>query len=89
LYRIAQEAVNNALRHSKAKDITIRLVDDTGRLMLAVIDNGRGGARTAPNGTGMGLRVMKYRADLIGASLEVESVPRKGTRVLCTMARPA
>jgi two-component system, NarL family, sensor histidine kinase NreB len=89
LYRIAQEAVGNALRHSHAKDITIRLTSGGDRLFLEVSDNGRGGAHASPNGTGMGLRVMKYRADLIGASLEVESPPRKGTRISCTVAMPA
>ena len=89
LYRIAQEAVSNALRHSEAKEITIRLARGGGRLVLTVSDDGRGGVRTLSNGSGMGLRVMKYRADLLGATLELDSPPRKGTRITCTMATAA
>jgi signal transduction histidine kinase len=79
--------VGNALKHSRAKQIRIRLANAGDRLTLSVNDNGRGGARTQANDTGMGLRVMKYRADLIGASLEVDSAPRRGTRVTCIVAK--
>src|SRR5262245_58265443 len=89
LYRIAQEAVNNALKHSKAKEICVSLTNGKDRLTLTVSDNGQGGARTLSNGTGMGLRVMKYRADLIGASLEVDSTPHKGTRITCIVGKAA
>lgn len=83
----SQEAVNNALKHSRAKEIRISLANSRDWLTLSVSDNGRGGARAQANGTGMGLRVMKYRADLIGVSLEVDSAPRRGTRVTCTVAK--
>ena len=89
LYRIAQEAVGNALKHSRAREIRVRLEDNRDRLTLTVCDNGRGAARTTGNGTGMGLRVMKYRADLIGASLDVDSAPRRGTRVTCAVRKPS
>ena len=89
LYRIAQEAVNNALKHSQAKEITISLEDTQDRLTLTVSDNGRGAAKTSAAGTGMGLRVMKYRADLIGALLDVDSAPRRGTRVTCAVRKSA
>jgi len=87
LFRIAQEAVNNALKHSRAKEIRVSLVNCEDRLTLTVSDNGRGAAHISANGTGIGLRVMKYRADLIGASLEVESAPRRGTRVACAIGK--
>lgn len=83
LYRIAQEAVGNALKHSRATGISIELSNRKDRLMLTVTDNGEGGANLQRAENGMGLRVMKYRADLIGASLEIHSSPKKGTRVTC------
>lgn len=89
LYRIAQEAVNNALKHSQARGIHVSL-EDTGELLtLTVRDNGRGAAKASAQGTGMGLRVMKYRADLIGAKLDVDSAPRRGTCVTCAVCKPA
>jgi len=82
VYRIAQEAVHNALKHGRAREIQIQLANEQG-LVLSVSDDGRGGAQI--EGTGMGLRLMKYRAGLIGATLEVHSAARRGTRVVCTL----
>jgi len=87
LYRIAQEAVANALKHSRADSVRVKLDDNKDSLTLMVSDNGRGTPKTTSNGTGMGLRVMKYRADLIGASLDVDSAPRRGTRIICTVRK--
>lgn len=81
LYRIAQEAVNNALKHAQADRITIRLVQNDGRLLLEVKDNGRGLPETRPAGVGLGL--MRHRAGLIGAKLTIESKPRGGVTVTC------
>ncbi len=89
LYRIAQEAVNNALKHSQAGEILLNLEDTGDLLTLTVRDNGRGAAKSPASGTGMGLRVMKYRADLIGAKLDLDSAPRRGTRVTCAVRKPA
>jgi len=89
LYRIAQEAVNNALKHSQAREIHVNLEDTGDLLTLTVRDNGRGAAKSPARGTGMGLRVMKYRADLIGAKLDLDSAPRRGTRVTCAVRKPA
>ena len=87
LYRIAQEAVNNALKHGKARIIAITLEDDAeGGLQLSVSDNGQG-FDLHSRAEGLGLRAMRYRADLIGASLKIDSTPRKGTRVTCTLPR--
>ena len=83
LYRIAQEAVNNAAKHSGARKITIALdmIDDYFRLTIA--DDGMGMA-PAPNGSrGMGLHTMRYRAQSLGGELKIESRPGKGTIISC------
>lgn len=85
LYRIAQEAVNNALKHSKTKKIEISLAQSKKQLVLIIRDNGRGFTHPALNHDGMGLRVMRYRAGLIKASLEIVAAPSKGTCVTCTL----
>jgi two-component system, chemotaxis family, CheB/CheR fusion protein len=83
LYRIAQEAVTNALKHADAHTISVRLVAEAGTTILSIADDGRGGA--APEGQGMGMRIMRYRAQSIGASLTVESAAHAGTVVTCLL----
>lgn len=87
VYRIAQEAVNNAVKHSKAPTIHIHLTQRFGRIILTVRDSGVGFTPQAGSSGGMGQRIMKYRADLIGATLKVESVCGKGTTVMCSLPR--
>lgn len=87
-YRIAQEAMNNALKHGRPKTIHVSLKREKGLLELKVSDDGRGFSLAAPKGGGMGMHAMKYRAGLIGASLDIDSAPRKGTRVTCTIFKP-
>lgn len=87
LYRIAQEAVNNALKHGQPKQIRISLGDLGESIELRVEDNGRGFTPPAPGSNGMGLRVMQYRAGLIGATLEFDSAPRQGVLVTCTVRK--
>ncbi|MBI3418110.1 MAG: PAS domain S-box protein [Verrucomicrobia bacterium] len=87
LYRIAQEAVNNALKHGKAKKIRLSLADHGDRVELKVDDDGRGFPMPASRGNGIGLRVMQYRADLIGAALEFDSVPRQGVAITCSLRK--
>jgi len=83
LFRIAQEAVNNAVAHGKAKRIEIRLVAKGGEGLLTVLDNGVGiPKRPRPKG-GTGLHNMAYRARLIGGRIEVRRRSRGGTTVLC------
>lgn len=89
LYRIAQEAVNNALKHSRAKLITITLVKRKGKLSLSVKDNGCGLPKTSGKGAGMGLRLLEYRAGLIDAEFSIVSVVDTGTEINCTVARVA
>ncbi|MBL9166754.1 MAG: PAS domain S-box protein [Verrucomicrobiales bacterium] len=85
LYRIAQEALNNALKHSRASRIILSLHEDQDRWILSISDNGRGLPSRRKKEPGLGLRLMKYRAQVIGATLEVASEPRKGLRVTCTL----
>ena len=84
LYRIAQEAVANAARHSGARSIQIHLSRSGARLELAVTDDGRG---MPPNDvkSGLGLATMQHRAHLIGANLEFTSNRGSGVRVACTL----
>jgi PAS domain S-box-containing protein len=85
LYRIAQEAVNNAVRHSRASEITIRLSNQKDTFRLAIVDNGKGLPQPEPSGPGMGLHIMKHRASVIGGQLELTSQPGKGVTVSCTV----
>jgi signal transduction histidine kinase len=85
MYRIAQEAVNNAVKHSKAKTIRIGLSQRCGRIILTVRDTGVGYFRKPDTSTGMGQRIMKHRADTIGATLTVTGVRGKGTMVTCEL----
>ena len=83
LYRIAQEAISNAVRHGHAKQVTISLGQVATRGELKVTDDGQGFSAEGAVTSGMGLRIMKYRAAMIGASLEVRSAPGQGTTVAC------
>jgi PAS domain S-box-containing protein len=85
LYRIAQEAVQNALRHGKAKTIVVHLLRQNDRLVLAVKDDGVAFTKPPPRHPGMGLRVMQYRAGMVGGSLIVQHEPGVGTSVLCSL----
>ena len=83
LYRIAQESVNNALKHSKAKEIQISLSANSGQIRMSIEDNGRG-LPEKPSSTGLGLGLMRYRAQLIGASVDIRAEPGDGVMILCT-----
>lgn len=85
LFRIAQEAVSNAIRHGRAKQIKISLTRTPGRLSLAVRDDGQGIGAVHPGHRGMGLRIMEYRAGVIGGSFAVQREPEGGTSVVCTV----
>jgi signal transduction histidine kinase len=81
LYRIAQEAVGNAIKHGRAKHIEIRLDMYKGGKRLRVVDDGAGKPPFHANGKGMGLRIMSYRADRIGANFSIRRRDPKGTIV--------
>lgn len=85
LYRIADEAVNNALRHSQAGHISIRLSSDAGSVRLSVRDDGVGVPHSFDDGKGMGLRTMQYRSDIIGATFRVAAAAGGGTIVECAL----
>ena len=87
LYRIGQEAVTNALKHGKPHHIRIALDSTPERAELRVSDDGKGFSPGATNVSGLGLRAMKYRADLIGAELRIDSQAGQGTRITCTIHR--
>ena len=90
LYRIAQEAVSNALKHGQAGHVEIGLAVAGDRLTLRVADDGVGmRAQGHVAAEGQGLRIMRYRADLIRASLSIESQAQSGTVVTCTLSEGA
>jgi PAS domain S-box-containing protein len=83
LYHIAQEAVNNAVKHGNARDVLITLsrIDESGALTIR--DDGVGFPIAPANDSGMGLHIMRYRASMIGGALQVERGDDGGTRVSC------
>ncbi len=85
LYRIAQEALSNAAKHGRASRIHLTLHSTPDQLNLRVTDNGTGFAPPEPNHTGFGLRIMRYRADMIGATLDIRSRSPRGTSLRCTL----
>jgi PAS domain S-box-containing protein len=84
LYRIAQEAVSNALKHGKARHIEIGLATEADRIFLVVKDDGCGIPATPPR-TGAGLRIMQYRAGMIGGSVVVQRGQPAGTTIACSV----
>jgi PAS domain S-box-containing protein len=89
LYHIAQEAAHNAIKHGKATQILIGLSAGEEGGALTVSDNGSGIPEIGPNQAGMGLRIMNYRAGMIGGRLSVERAAERGTLVTCTFAMQA
>jgi two-component system, chemotaxis family, CheB/CheR fusion protein len=87
VFRIAQEAITNAVKHAGATRIAIRLVGvrSPKSVRLEVVDDGGGIRKGRAAGTGAGLRIMGYRAGMIGAKLEVVAAPSGGTIVSCTL----
>ncbi len=93
LYRIAQEALNNALKHSSARQVRIvisRVKDDAIRMTIADDGVGMDVADAATAGSnGIGLRTMLYRAEVAGGTLRFESHPGQGTRIICDLPHAA
>ena len=86
LFRIAQEAVNNALQHGRADEIRISLAAQDDTVCLQIQDDGKGWrARPAKNTHGLGIQIMKYRSELMGAALEFRPSPSRGLLVRCTV----
>jgi two-component system sensor kinase FixL len=82
LYRLSQEAVTNAIKHGRGRNILISLTDDTEFLTLKIEDDGRGFERTDEPSAGSG-RIMRYRAELIGATLSIAAAEPTGTIITC------
>lgn len=89
LYRIAQEAVTNALKHSGARAITLSLKLRQDWLTLSVADDGCGLPDEDHAGRGMGVQLMRYRADVIGAEFSIGRRKNHGTRMSCLLRMPA
>jgi signal transduction histidine kinase len=89
LFRIAQEALNNATKHGHAKAVFIALESANGKISLRVSDDGVGFDPTRTARRGMGLNIMQYRARIIGGTLEVQPSSPSGTIVACTVERNA
>ncbi len=86
LFRIAQEAVANAVKHSGAREVILSLLPDNDHLELRVDDNGQGlPVRTQAVSSGMGLRTMRYRAHALGAELAIEPRAGGGTSLWCRL----
>jgi len=85
LYRIAQEAVNNAVKHGYAQNIRISLCAEAENTSLTIEDDGCGLPQDVRNSPGMGLHIMNYRAKMIGATLQVQRGAQGGTVVMCVL----
>ncbi len=101
LYRIAQEAISNAVRHGRARSVSVTLATDEGGLRLEVCDDGSGwpaGVPEAHGGAppaggagsgGAGLRIMHHRASVLGGVLKLREMPGGGVCVVCVLPRAA
>ena len=86
LYRIAQEATNNALRHGRAQNITIEISESNNTGRMVIRDDGTG-IHAQANNAGFGLHTMLYRAKALGGSLEIGPAATRGTTVACSFPR--
>jgi PAS domain S-box-containing protein len=87
LFRIASEAVINANKHARARELVVRMQASEKQIELTITDDGVGLRNKERNEAGMGFHVMDYRARSIGARLEITSVKPHGTRVACYLPR--
>jgi signal transduction histidine kinase len=88
LYRIAQEAVTNAVRHGRATQVTVSCAVAERRLHLQIQDNGTGISDPPPKGDGLGIRIMRHRARTIGGELAIARMPQGGTLISCSCPLP-
>ena len=80
MFRIIQESLNNIIKHAEAKEISVNVEQNEKTLAVKIIDNGRGFDMTQVE-AGLGIRNMQHRAVLIGARIDVESRPGRGTEI--------
>ena len=85
LFRIIQEALNNAVRHGKARHIAIALKPKKGSIMLSIADDGIGLPDEIDPKKGLGMSIMHHRARMIGAELVIKKNPKGGTSVICQL----
>jgi two-component system CheB/CheR fusion protein len=83
IYRIAQEALTNAIKHADAKNVTVLLKKSRGQLQLVVEDDGKGFPKKKRT-KGLGLHIMDYRASVLGGQLALDT-SASGTRIVCTI----
>jgi signal transduction histidine kinase len=88
IFRIVQECLNNIIKHSDASRASVSLVRRDGKLIVEIVDDGRGFAATGIN-KGLGLRGIRERADMIGARLRIDSSTGSGTSVALSMELPS
>jgi signal transduction histidine kinase len=84
LYRIAQEAVNNAIKHGKAKKIAIQLSKGPERTVMIIKNDGLNFPKVLPEKRGIGLDILRYRAGMIHGTLEIKSESKGGVSVICS-----
>ncbi len=84
LFRIVQEAVTNSMKHSHASHVSIQARVTKRELLLVVSDDGCGISPSSNKSPGKGIRIMNYRAESIGARLQIETAKARGTTVTCT-----
>jgi signal transduction histidine kinase len=87
LYRIAEEAISNAVRHSRGTEIVVRLTADEAGIHLQIADNGRGFEDELDGHGGLGLAMMKYRAEAIHAGLRFDTQDEGGVNVTCSLPK--
>ena len=85
LFRIAQEAVNNAIKHGNPANISLKLVSLPTGITLEISDDGSGINQTANTEAGLGLRSIQYRASLLGGSMQISALPEGGTRLTVSL----
>ena len=87
LYRIAQESISNAVKHGKANNIAIDLKKENGSLQLSVIDDGIGftESQKEKKKKGMGISIMRYRANILSGQIEIFETEDQQTKVVCTI----
>jgi two-component system, LuxR family, sensor kinase FixL len=88
LYRIAQEAVSNSIKHGRAQHVRIELSSTPEQIIVAVSDNGTGFKKSVSRHKGLGLRIMNYRAGVLGGALVVRKQSGGGVEVICTVGKP-
>jgi PAS domain S-box-containing protein len=89
LYKITQEAVTNAIKHAKARNVEIRIANGGNHLLLSIRNDGAAFPSVVKTNAGLGLRIMSYRAHLIGAALEIQPGEREGAVVTCSLPVPS